>query len=309
MVLKIFAQHTSISVALVAMLGLLTMGGRLLAEEAQKEAKQKSLAKLAGVMLGENGGDRLFYFPTRDEPYTPKKYGYKYEDVYFKSADGTQLHGWFMPSLLGVKKAKATIVFSHGNTGSLGHHLGFVDWLMKANYNVLLYDYRGFGKSKGGLTRRGVVEDVQAALAYVSKRSDVDATKLVSFSHSLGGAKSVTAIGMKPVKGLRAVIVHGGFASYKDMAYDKAGKLGSSLINDEFAAIDYVDKIAPVPLLVIHGENDRMVPLAQGLKLYNKAKEPKTLYKVPNGSHTDSLHRNGSQYRKKMLAWLEGVLN
>lgn len=267
------------------------------------------LSRLAEIVLGKNGGDRLFYFPTKDQPYTPRKYGYVYEDVFFKSADGTKLHGWFMPSVKGVKRAKGTVVFSHGNTGSLGHHLGFVDWLMLENYNVLLYDYRGFGKSEGEISRKGMIEDVQAAFAYVRTRKDVDTDKLISFAHSLGGAKSIVALAIKPVKGLRAVIVHGGFASYRDMARQKAGQIGAHLTTDHFSAIDYVHKLAPVPVLFIHGERDRMVPLSQGLKLYQKAGKPKTLFRVPQGSHTDSLRRNHFEYRKKMLSWLDEKLS
>lgn len=265
------------------------------------------LSKLAESLLGKNGGDRLFYYPTKDQPFTPKKYGYQFEDVRFKSSDGTELHGWFMPARK-VAKPKATVVFSHGNAGSVAHHFGFVDWLVMAGYNVLLYDYRAFGQSKGQISRRGMIEDVQAAFKYVASRKDVDADKLVSFAHSLGGAKTLTSIGMKPIKGLRAVITDGGFASYKQMAMEKAGQLGANLTTDELSPIQYVEKISPVPLLIIHGAEDRVVPLDQGKKLFEKAKQPKTFYNISGGSHTDALARNHGEYRKKMLKWLDDVL-
>lgn len=267
-----------------------------------------NLSKFAQLLLGKNGGNRLFYFPTRDEPYTPAKYGYQYEDVNFNSADGTELHGWFLPATVGTKKAKGTVVFSHGNAGSIAHHFGFVDWLVRANYNVLLYDYRGFGKSKGVITRKGVIEDVQAAFSYIRTRKDVDVNKLISFSHSLGGAKSVTALALKPVKGLCGVIVDGGFASYQDMARQKAGQFGVNITTDELSAVDYVDQIAPVPLLIVHGSNDTMVPISQGEKLFAKAKQPKTFFRVAGGSHTNALGRNHGEYRQKMLAWMEKAL-
>lgn len=266
------------------------------------------LSKLAEALLGKNGGDRLFYFPSKDQPFTPKKYGVKYEDVNFKSADGTELHGWFLPCKEGVKKAKATIVFSHGNAGSVAYHYGFIDWLIPAGYNVLLYDYRAFGKSKGTLSRKGIIEDVTAAFNYVASRKDVDSTKLVSFSHSLGGAKSVVALAMKPIKGLRAIITDGAFASYKEMAKQKAGQVGANLTTDNFSTIDYIDKLAPVPLLIVHGTRDTMVPVGQAEKLFQKAKEPKTFFKIEDGTHTDSLDRNKGEYRKKMLGWLDKVL-
>ena len=272
------------------------------------EDKDGQLQKLAEALLGKNGGDRLFYFPSKDQPYTPEKYGVKYEDVNFKSADGTELHGWFLPSKEGADKAKATIVFSHGNAGSVAYHYGFIDWLMPAGYNVLLYDYRAFGKSKGSLSRKGIIEDVTAAFKYVASRKDVDASKLISFSHSLGGAKSVVALAQKPIKGLRAVITDGAFSSYKEMAKQKAGQLGANLTTDDFSTIDYIDKLAPTPLLIVHGTQDTMVPLGQAEKLFEKAKEPKTFFKIKDGTHTDSLDRNEGEYRKKMLVWLDKVL-
>jgi fermentation-respiration switch protein FrsA (DUF1100 family) len=260
------------------------------------------LARVAKGMLGEKGGNQLFYFPTRDEPQTPKAWGYDYEPINFKSADGTPLSGWFVPPKSG--KPKGTVVFSHGNAGSMGHHLGFVMWLAEAGYNVMMYDYRGFGKSGGSVDRRGMIDDVKAAFSHVVKRPDVDARRLISYGHSLGGAKSVTALGETPVKGLRAIVIDGAFASYQTMARVMGGQLGASLVSDELAPKDFVGKLAPTPLLVVHGSRDEVVPFSQGKQLYDKAREPKTLFEVKAGRHGDSLSRDSGEFRKRMLAWL-----
>ena len=265
------------------------------------------LSKLALMVLGKNGGNQLFYLPTHDEPATPAKWGYKYEDVKFASADGTALHGWFMPAK--GKTEKGTVVFSHGNAGSLGHHLGFVMWLVEAGYNVFTYDYRGFGKSGGVVDRRGMLDDVKAAFAYVSGRADIDPDRLVSFGHSLGGAKSVTALAETPVKGLRAIIIDGAFSSYKAMAGIVGGQIGANLVSDEWAPEQYIDRLTPVPLLVVHGDQDEVVPVSQGLRLFEKAREPKTLFEVKQGHHGDSLVRANGEYRKKLLAWLDDVMD
>ena len=88
------------------------------------------LTKLSQAMAGKKGGNQLFYFPTRDEPAAPAAWGLKFETIGFKSADDTALHGWFIPAKgKTAKSAKATVVFSHGNAGSIGHHLGFCTWL------------------------------------------------------------------------------------------------------------------------------------------------------------------------------------
>ena len=265
------------------------------------------LSDLAKRFLGDDGGNKLFYFPTKFSAIHPKKYGYKFEDVTFKTSDEVELHGWWLPAA-SVKTPKATIVFSHGNAGSLGDHLGFVTWFVRAGYNVFMYDYRGFGKSKGAVSRLGLIQDVKAAFSYVKTRKDVDATKLISYGHSLGGAKTITALAQEKVEGLRAVISFAGFASYQEMAQYMGGNVGASVVTDELSPIEQVDKLAPVPLLFLHGTKDRIVPLSQGEKLFEKAKNPKTLMKIEGGGHQEALAKNEGEYRKKVLSWLDGVL-
>ena len=266
----------------------------------------EDVSHMAKSMLGQNGGNQLFYLPTHDEPATPATWGFKFENVDFKSADGTPLHGWFIPSR--GAKAKGTVVFSHGNAGSIGHHLGFITWLAEAHYNVLMYDYRGFGKSGGTVDRRGMVNDVKAAFAYAAARPDVNSRRLISYGHSLGGAKSVTALGEAPVQGLRAIVIDGAFASYQAMARIVGGQLGASLVTDELSPKDFVGKLSPVPLLVVHGTRDEVVPVSQGRQLFESARQPKTLFEVKAGRHGDSLARENGAFRKRMLAWIEDAL-
>lgn len=270
--------------------------------EPDGEATAMQMTRLTHGLGRPGAGNRLFYLPTHDEPATPSSWGFDYQNVWFKSGDGTPLHGWFIPAR--GKRALATVVFSHGNAGSVGHHLGFVLWLAEAGYQVLMYDYRGFGKSGGETDRRGMVDDVKAAFTYAAARRDVDARRLVSYGHSLGGAKSIAALGESPVKGLRAVVTDGAFASYRWMAQRIGGKLGAGLVTDELAPQDYVRRLSPVPLLVVHGARDEVVPIEQAKVLFERARQPKTLFEVKAGGHGDSLARDDGAFRKRMLAWL-----
>jgi fermentation-respiration switch protein FrsA (DUF1100 family) len=293
-------------VASVLLLGITPCGAQTAAEEIWKIVRSQpseELSRFARGLAGPEGGNKLFYFPTWDEPSNPAKWGYRYENVSFPSQDGTSLHGWFVPPAKG--KPKGTVVFSHGNAGSMGYHLGFVLWLANEGYQVLMYDYRGFGKSGGSVDRRGMIHDVRAAFTYALSRKDVSAKQLISYGHSLGGAKSVTALAEKPVTGLKAVVIEGAFASYQDMAMILGGSLGKSLVSDDLSPRDYVERIAPVPLLVIHGTADEIVPFAQGKELYERAGAPKTLFDVKNGRHGDSMSRDEGAYRNRMLTWLE----
>lgn len=274
----------------------------------EKNAQGSGLADLAEMVLGKNGGNRLFYFPTENSPRDPSDFGLKFEDVFFDSEDGIKLHGWFLKPAAGMK-TKGTVVYSHGNAGAAGYHVGFVTWFVRAGYQVLLYDYRGYGKSKGAVQRKGLLKDVRAALKYVSGRKDVDATRLISFGHSLGGAKSLAALGEQRVPGVRAVISYAGFASYKDMAKWVAGDAGARLVTDEFAARDWISRIAPVPVLIVHGSRDGTVPIQQGELLFKKAREPKTFYRIEGGGHIGGLAQNDGEYQKKILKWLDKVMN
>lgn len=269
-------------------------------------APDNQLVPLLKHAIGKNGGDACFYFPTHDEPCTPATYGYKYRELHFSSKDTTPLHGWFLPA--DAKKPKGTIVFSHGNAGSLAHHLGFILWWVDSGYNVMMYDYRGFGKSGGKPERRGMVEDVQAAFAHVKTLRGVDPSRLVSFGHSLGAAKSLAALAESPVRGVRAVITDGGFASYKSMARLIGGKFAEDLVSDHLSPIETVKKISPVPLLLIHGTGDEVVPVSESRKLFAAAAQPKLFFEVKSGTHGNSLWLNHGSYRKKTLRWLDEVM-
>jgi hypothetical protein len=269
---------------------------------------QAGLARLAEALLGKNGGNQLFYFPTRDEPATPKTWGYRFEEVAFKSKDGTALTGWFVPAQGRHQgKAKATMVFSHGNAGSMGHHLGFCMWLVTEGYNVFLYDYRGYGKSAGMVNRRGIIDDVRAAFEAAAKHPGAG-SRLVAMGHSLGGAKSIVALAEAPVRGLRAVVTDAAFSSYQAMARKIAGETGVRLVSDELAPKDFVGKLAPVPLLVVHGTDDAVVPFAHGTELFAAAKEPKAMFAVQGGGHGNALTFNGDEHRRKLLQWLDSRL-
>ena len=287
---------------------ILLLAGPVFADEpAQKKAEPTGIAALAAKLLGEGGGDRLFYYPTKSAPDLPTKFGIAYEQVNFRSEDGTKLHGWFLRPKRGAR-IKGVVVFHHGNAGAMGYHLPFVSWMVKAGYQVLMYDYRGFGKSEGKLVRKGLVEDTRAAITYVRTRKDVDKEKIISYGHSLGGAKSLAGLGAKMIPGVKGVISFAGFASYQDMAKRFAGQAGAGLVTDDFSARDFVEKIAPVPLLIVHGAKDLTVPPKQGEILFQKAKQPKTIFRVPKGGHTRALWMNRGQYRKRVLVWMDGVL-
>ncbi len=132
--------------------------------------------------------ERMFFYPDAVKYTTPSQIGVRVEDVHVVSSDGSRLHGWFMPA---VGQAKATVLHLHGNAANISNHLPLVAWLPARGYNVLMIDYRGFGRSAGKPSLDGIVDDAAAALAYLRTRPDVDATRLIVFGQSIGGATAL----------------------------------------------------------------------------------------------------------------------
>ncbi len=251
--------------------------------------------------------NKLFYLPTYDEPDNPGKWGYKFKSKEIISKDGTKLDAWWIEAKPGP--AKATVVYSHGTAGSMGHHLGFIMWLAKAGYDVLIYDYRGYGKSQGKTNRPGMVEDARAALEFAGNLPEAAKRPVISYGFSLGGAKSLAAIAGGKTPNLKMAITESTFASYREMALIMGGRLASRMVTDDLSPVDQVAKVSPTPLLVIHGTDDPVVPFAQSQKLFEAAAKPKTFFKVEGGGHGDCLFLDWADYRKKTQEWIEEKLD
>jgi hypothetical protein len=243
--------------------------------------------------------------------------GLTWENVQFKSADGTELQGMFFPS---TAPANGTIVHFHGNGENMTFHAFYAAWLAKERYNVFEFDYRGYGASDGKPNIRGAIDDGIAALKYVSSRKDVDPERLVVFGQSLGGALAIAATAESNLPGVKAVVVESTFASYRDIARDRMNALWltwaiqwpmSYAFPDKWSPRKFVKKISPRPLLVIHGTKDPVVPFQHGEALYEAAADPRTFWEVPGAGHTQAFARQ-SRYaatlRPKLVEFLDGVL-
>jgi len=264
------------------------------------------LGKVSDFLFGKNAGDKLFYLPTDIQTKNPDQYGYRYDNVNFAAQDGTKLHGWFIHPT--TAPTKGTVIFSHGNTGSIGTHFGFCSWFAQAGYQVFTYDYRGFGLSQGKLDRAGLVSDAIAAFDYVQTRKDILPDKIISFAHSLGGAKSIAALAKKKPLGLKAIIANATFASYRDLAEHHLGTIGKEIVSDRLSPIQHIAELEGTPILIIHGTADTTIPLNHGKNLFEAAKQPKTFWAVTGGTHNTNLYQNGQEYRQKILQWLNTIL-
>jgi fermentation-respiration switch protein FrsA (DUF1100 family) len=259
---------------------------------------------LACLVVGRVFGQ--FYYPDKRVYQTPDQYGLSYESVEFQSRDKTKLHGWFVPA---TGTALGTVVFFHGNAQNLTAHFSFVKWLPNEGFNLFLFDYRSYGKSEGKPTREGVHQDALAALEYIQTRSDVDQDSLFVLAQSLGGAVAISAIGSTNIAGLCGVAVESTFDSYKEIAKEKAPNLLASVfISDALSPDAVVTNIAPTPMVFIHGTSDRVVPYRRGKRLWEQAKEPKALWTVNGGRHTEAFTTYASIYRPQLVAFFKKCL-
>jgi fermentation-respiration switch protein FrsA (DUF1100 family) len=240
-----------------------------------------------------------------------------HEVVTLRAADGSQLNGWFLKTR---GPAKATIVFLHGNAGNLTVHVPFVAWLPVAGYNVLVIDYRGYGLSEGSPSRRHVLEDARTAYDYARTRPEVDPSKLILLGQSLGGANAIALAGGTRLPGLRAVIVDSAFSSYRRIAGEHATdfpygvrlvlySLRKRLVTDELSPIDVVSRIAPVPLLLIAGDADGVVPQSHAALLFAQAGDPKLLWRVHGAGHIEALSRFRALLAPPLLQFMERAVS
>jgi len=252
----------------------------------------------------------MFYYPDSVRYETPDVLGLRYENVQFRSADGTRLSGWFLPAenRADPKEAKGTVVHFHGNAQNMSAHWRFVAWLPKQDYNVFVFDYRGYGQSEGKPEPKGVFEDSNAALNHVRSRSDVDPTRLFVFGQSLGGTNAIAVVGAGNRAGVKAAAIESTFYSYSAIANDKLRGAGL-LVSDDYAASKYVAAVSPIPLLFIHGTADRVIPLAHSKRLMADAREPRRLVEVPGAGHLEPMTalRFGHAYRKALTDFFEAA--
>lgn len=209
--------------------------------------------------------------------------GVRYEDVFFKSKDGTELHAWYFAQ----KGATFTILMSHGNTGNIAGRPKLLEALLKTGANMLVYDYRGYGRSKGSPSVAGVIEDGCAAFDYLVEERKIPANTIVLYGESLGAAITCQISAKRKAQGM---ILQSGFASLP-----KIGRQHVPLMNLYPAVLfpqPLLDNVSVLrnghpPLLIVHGHKDSVVPFLHGKELFTAASGKKFLVDFPEGEHSD----------------------
>lgn len=235
---------------------------------------------------------------------TPDRLGMKFEELRIlvgSGADKGELYGWWVPS---ENSAAPTVLYFHGNYRNVGYNLDHTLRLHNLGYNVLLADYRGYGKSSGGKPNEAkVYEDAEAAWQYLLNVRGVKPQQAFIYGHSLGGAIAIDlAVHHPEAAGL---ITESTFTSMQAMGELEYGYLPvGSLINQRFESLQKIAGLK-IPVLLIHGTWDKKIPVNMAQQLFAAAPQPKTLTLIEGGEHSNSGTVGLVEYRQAVSAFVK----
>jgi fermentation-respiration switch protein FrsA (DUF1100 family) len=224
--------------------------------------------------------------------------GLAYDEVNISVVEGEEINGWFVAGTSPV-----TLLWLHGNGGNIGHR---VDEMALMHYrlgvNIFIVDYRGYGRSDGIPSEEGMYQDAEAALEYLRSREDVRPDQIVYFGRSLGAAVAVELAARQPPL---ALVLVAPFASLSHMARIAMPWLpGQWLVRRHFNSLERIGD-SRAPLLIIHGERDETVPVAQGRMLFEAANSPKCFQSLPTAGHNDTFDAGGETYWRVLADFLK----
>lgn len=246
----------------------------------------------------------LFYFYSKQESiiFHPTRTYHKplpfleIEEIFINTADGEKLHAWWR----GTEEGEDTIIFLHGNAGNLSHRVERVRLFERMGYNSFLIDYRGYGKSSGKIkSENDIYVDAEAAYNYVLRERGIPEENIILWGRSLGGAP---AIDLAQNKKIKALVCESTFFSAVDLGETLFPYLPvDRLLKYRFENNKKIKKVT-APILIIHGEEDEVIPYQQGRRLYQAAPEPKSFIKIKKGRHNTS---KLGEYKDQIKDFLE----
>ena len=229
---------------------------------------------LVGIMFFAQRA--LMYFPDNFRTAPVDANFPQAQEVTLRSADGTELIAWQVPP----KEGKPVVIYFHGNGGSLQHRVRRFLPLIADGTGLLALSYRGFGGSKGSPSEAGLIEDGQAA--YDFARKQYPDAKLVLWGESLGTGVAVAIAAKNEVA---ALVLEAPYTSTADIAFATYPFIPVRLLmKDQFRSDERIGQVK-APLLILHGAQDRIIPVSYGERLYALANEPKHFVRFARGEH------------------------
>ena len=234
------------------------------------------------------------------------------EDVWFKADDGVALHGWYCTPCRAVDgvdqpiPTEGVLLYLHGNAGNISHRYDQLHLLMFLGVSVFIIDYRGYGRSEGKPSEKGLYLDARAAWSCLTESRRVDPGNIVVLGKSLGGAVAIDLAsdgGAAPA----GLIVQSSFTSVADMARLVMPIIPRSWIRTKMNSIAKIDRV-DCPKLFVHSRADEIVPYELGRQLYEAASSPKHFYTVEGAGHNDTTSAGGKAYMRQLQDFIADAL-
>ena len=237
------------------------------------------------------------FAPQKVMSYSPADYRLEWRDVNLNTPDGQLLHGWFFSAAQG----NPVILFCHGNAGNISHRLDYIQRLVGMEFNVFIFDYRGYGRSSGKPSEKGLYIDALCAYDYLANNEKIKPEDIILLGRSLGAA---AAIETATKRDARSLVVESGFLSVRHMA----GHMGlfsliSPLLPSNYNNLEKIKNIT-IPKLIIHGDRDEVVPFSMGQGLFTEAHEPKYFHPVKGAGHNDTYLVGGKEYENILKSFI-----
>ena len=239
----------------------------------------------------------FIFFPDRKSLSTPDKIGILFQSVYFVTEDRIRLNGWWIPS---NRKGGGIVLFCHGNAGNISHRLESIKIFHRLGLGIFIFDYRGYGKSRGKPSEKGTYLDAAAAWRYIIKTRHIPQEKVIIFGRSLGGSiAGWLAQNHKPA----LLILESTFFSLSEVAaHHSNGCIAGMLFGSSYTTHKYIKNIE-CPLLIIHSKDDELIPFSHGEKLFNRACEPKEFLQI-RGSHNNGFMKSIQKYERGLDSFI-----
>jgi fermentation-respiration switch protein FrsA (DUF1100 family) len=227
--------------------------------------------------------------------------GLPLEEVWLPIDEVVTVFGWFVDA----GPHKPVLFWCHGNAGNVSHRLENIRQLFQRGISVFIFDYRGYGRSTGVPSEAGLYKDALASYEYLIHQRRISPERLIIFGRSLGSSVAAEVAVQRPSAGM---IVEGAFPSIQSMSDHHYFGLPTRWVMD--VEFNLVQKMASlhVPLLVIHGEQDSIVPMALGRQVFEAAHEPKRWYVVSGAEHNDVPFVGGEPYFREIDAFLKNAI-
>ncbi len=231
----------------------------------------------------------LVYFPVKKFDFSPQQYGLVYEDLFIQTSDGVKINAWFIPA----DTSRGVVLFCHGNAGNISHRLESVSIFNRLSLDVLIFDYRGYGRSEGSPDEEGTYQDGQACWEYLVNRKAYKPDQIIIFGRSLGtGIASWIAKENKP----GMVILESSYTSLPDLGAKIYPFFPVRLLSRiNYPTGKHLQNIN-CPKLFIHSKGDEIIPFTLGYQNYQLASEPKQFLEI-HGSHNDGFFVSGEIYK------------